>query len=203
MGVSRSHIKVCGAILAGGTAGRIGGISKGLIETDGGRSIIEVLAGEMKTAGVEEVVLSAIDVSPYEGLCFEIVTDLGERMGPIGGIEAVLEHFSGRCDGVLLMPCDVPNISAKEIGALIDRFVADGASVVMASSNEGRYHPLCAVVRDGMGKVVSESIKAGQRKVMNVWFDNNASIVDFDDESVFHNINTHDDLSKWSKKKGT
>ncbi len=122
-------------------------------------------------------------------------------MGPIGGIEAVLEYFAGRCDGVLLMPCDVPNIGAREIGALIDRFVSDDASVVIARSGVGRYHPLCAVVRDGMGKVVSDSIKAGERKVMNVWFANDASIVDFDDESVFHNINTHADLEEWSNDK--
>ncbi len=70
MGVSRSNMSVCGAILAGGTAGRIGGISKGLIETDGGLSIIESLAGEMKTAGVDDIVLSAIDILPYEGLGF-------------------------------------------------------------------------------------------------------------------------------------
>jgi len=198
MGISLSKIRICAGILAGGTAGRIGGIAKGLLETTPGSSIIETLAHQMKLAGIDEIVLSAIDPLPYENLPFPVVTDLGPRIGPIGGVEAVLDHFAGRCDAVMLMPCDVPNIRAAQMRILIDRFILDEALVVIPRTASGHFHPLCVIVRDSIAAKVSEAIKTGQRKVMNVWFENKASIIDFKDESVFQNINTHADLKKWS-----
>jgi molybdopterin-guanine dinucleotide biosynthesis protein A len=155
----------------------------------------------MKLAGVEDIVLSAIDATPYESLGFEIVTDHGPRIGPIGGVEAVLDHFAGRCDAVILMPCDVPNICADQILLLIDKLIADDSSVVIPRTAAGHFHPLCVVVRDGMAGNVSDAVKNGRRKVMNVWLENNASIIDFEDDSVFQNINTHADLKKWSETK--
>ena len=201
MNVSHSKIRVCGCILAGGKAGRIGGIAKGLIETASGTSIIDTLAVEMKLAGVEDIVLSAIDAAPYEGLGFQIVTDHGGRIGPIGGIEAVLDHFDGRCDAVILMPCDVPNIRATQIRILIEKLITDNSSVVIPRTAAGHFHPLSVVVGDGIAGNVSDAVKNGRRKVMDVWLENNASIIDFEDESVFQNINTHADLKNWSETK--
>jgi len=201
MDIRHSGISVCAGILAGGQAGRIGGIAKGLIETASGTSIIEALALEMKLAGIEDIVLSAIDTVSYEHLGFEIVTDHGPRIGPIGGVEAVLDHFAGRCDAVLLMPCDVPNIRAAQMRTLIDALIADESSVAIPRTAAGHFHPLCVVVRDGISGKVSDAIQTGERKLMNVWLENNASIIDFDDESVFQNINTRADLKDWSETK--
>lgn len=196
MAVSGFDMKICGAVLAGGQAGRLGGIAKGLISTSRGESMIENAMSQMRKAGVEDVVISANDGLPYGGLGVDIVGDLGGQIvGPLGGIEAALNYYRGKCEGVLVMPCDLPNITSKEIHALIERFVGSGASVVCARAADG-YHPLCAVIKVGVLEKVSAAIEMGQRRIMGLWFDNNVSVVDFENEAAFYNINTPADVGR-------
>ena len=202
MSLNRSKTRICGGILAGGTADRCGNIAKGLIEIEPGLTIIEHIAAQMKKAGVGEIVLSVIDTLPYQNLGFEMVTDKNCQIGPIGGIEALLGFFSGSCDAVLILPCDLPNITAVEIKKLIDMFSTAGPKVVVPRTAPGHFHPLCAVVSGEMKKTVTEAIKAGERKIMNIWRQNDVRIIDFKNERTFYNINTRSDLVRWLETKG-
>jgi len=199
----RPACRIAGAILAGGKARRLGGIVKGTLEVDPGVTIVQRLIGEFSRAGIEEVVIATGDPGPYLRYGREIVADIRPCMGPLGGIEAALEHLAGRCDAVLFLPCDLPRIGADEMSALRTAFAAGPARVVFAESGDFFGHALCSVVHIAVLPEVSAALDRGERRVRDLWRRLGALGVPFDDESRFLNINEPEDLNRWqaSRKK--
>jgi len=198
----KCNLKKCdiaGAILAGGDARRLGGIAKGAIEIDDGTSVIERLIEELTRAGICDIVIVANNPAPYQHYGVEIVSDNRAGIGPMGGIETGLGFFAGRYDAVMFMPCDLPNITASEMLALKKAFVESGVSVVFAETADFFWHPLCAVVHNGLAKDISTAIDRGRRKIRDVWRQVKALPVHFDNESAFFNINTLADMDRWRK----
>jgi len=115
----------------------------------------------------------------------------------LGGIEAGLAHFLGRACAVAFLPCDLPRITAAEISALKEAFLAGEARVVFAAAGGFFCHPLCAVVHNEAGEDISAAISRGERSVREVWAELNAAPVRFDAEDAFVNINTPRDLDEW------
>ena len=203
---------VAGAILAGGKASRLGGIAKGLLPGEGGISIVARLMAELEAAGIADVVISANDPQPYTVFGRPIVGDVHREIGPLGGIEAVLQYLAARCDGVVLLPCDLPNITAQEILKLLhvhqtqpDRIVvagtleADGIRSMPATLCE---HPLCAVVPVKVLPQISAAIAAAVYGVGRLWRSLDAVTVEIDDSAQLMNINTPEDLCGWRKSAG-
>ena len=195
----RCHIK--GAILAGGNASRMGGILKGFLKDGNGQPIIFRLIHEMRQSGIKDIVIVANDPLPYLDMDMEIIPDLRKGIGPIAGIEASLLHFTGQCDGVLFVPCDVPNITAKELMTLKDGFIDSEAGVVLAETEVFFWHPLCAVVHNDIASQISSAIDHGQRKVQRLWKQLGAVTVKFDDEAAFTNINSFSDINRLQENK--
>ena len=189
-------MRIIAAILAGGEASRLGRIAKGLLADAAGVSLIERLIGEAASAGIHEVVLSVNDPQPYLRFGKRLIADLHPGTGPLGGIEAVLEGLSGNCDSVLFLPCDLPNISARELTALLEahRRIPDLIAMIGTKDNE---HPLCAVVPVALRGVVSAAVRSGEYGVVRLWQRSNAIIVAVDDPSRLVNLNTPDDLCQW------
>jgi len=193
-----------GAILAGGKATRLGGAAKGLLQVGGcecernkGFSIIEKLIQALLQAGVEEVVILANDRRMYGSFGCEVVPDLRPGLGPLGGIEAALAYFAGRLDATVVLPCDVPGISAKEVKALTTAYAQGLERVVFARTGSSFCHPLCAVVHNGILSELSAAIDRGQRTVRDFWSTVGSAEAPFADANVFANINTPSDLQRW------
>ena len=195
--------KLAAAILAGGTAGRYGGAPKGLLEVTPGVSILENIIRELKSSGIEEIAIVANDPDPYKSYSLPIVPDLRTGIGPLGGMEAGLAHFAGRCDAVLFLPCDLPAITSEEISALTSASDKEPDLVVFARAGRFYGQPLCAVVPNAFREAISKAIDDGKRKVGEVWRELGAHIVHFDDPAPFFNVNTPDDMAAWHAcKKG-
>ncbi len=188
---------IAGAILAGGNARRIGGIAKGTLKTGEGVSIVERLINEMNDAGVSDIVIVANDPEPYQDYGVKIIADIRKGIGPIGGIEAGLVYFAGQSDAVMFVPCDMPNITAKEMLALKKAFIETPAPVMFAATSDFFWHPLCAVVHNGLVKQVSSAIDCGERKVRKIWQQVKAVRLLFDDETAFFNVNSSNDINRW------
>jgi molybdopterin synthase catalytic subunit len=188
-------LRVLAAILAGGLATRLGGNAKGLLRTPQG-TIIERLIAELTTAGIGDTIISANDPQPYVALGKAVIGDRRPRVGPLGGIEAALSHAASAYDAVLLLPCDLPNISAIEIRGLLTAFVRDPRRVAMAVTSDGRQHPLCAVVPVTLLPHVAQSIEAGEYGVGRVWNALGAGAVPVGDPEKLHNVNTLEDLNQ-------
>jgi molybdopterin-guanine dinucleotide biosynthesis protein A len=188
---------ISAAILAGGNASRLGGIAKGAIEVCSGVCIIERLIKELYAADINDIVIVANDSRPYRNCGVKIIPDIRTGCGPIGGVEAALVHFEGRCDAVMFVPCDMPNISYKELLALKEAFIETHKPVVFAKTTEFFWHPLCAVVHIGLKSTISAAIDSGQRTFRDLWYQMNAESVLFSGTEAFVNINDFADMENW------
>ena len=189
-------MKISAAILSGGNASRVGGVAKGLLVGAGDVSLIGRLIGELAIAGVQEVILSANDPQSYARFGKPVVADRHPGSGPLGGIEASLDYLAGRCESVLFVPCDLPNLSAAEMTALVAAHRSMPDRIVMAATAE-REHPLSAVVPVGALPAVSSAIRAGRYAVGRLWRELSAATVRFDDSASLLNINTPEVLHRW------
>jgi molybdopterin-guanine dinucleotide biosynthesis protein A len=87
----------------------------GVVWWSEGLSLVERLLGHMQQSGVAEMVIAANDIRPYTHLGCAVVTDHRRDGRPLTGIEAALAHYAGRHDAVLCVPCDLPELSAREM----------------------------------------------------------------------------------------
>jgi molybdopterin-guanine dinucleotide biosynthesis protein A len=191
------NTEIAAVILAGGSARRLGGIHKGMIQFPDGISIIEKLLAELSQIGIEEVAISANDPITYQVFSKEIIPDLRKGVGPLAGIEAGMRHFADRFDSVMFLPCDLPSITAKQLLALKSAFLVKKAPAVFARTSEFFYHPLCAVVHNGLANNISDAIENGIRRPLKLWFQLAAYPVLFDSDVPFFNINNVQDYNKW------
>jgi molybdopterin-guanine dinucleotide biosynthesis protein A len=189
--------RISAAILAGGEAARFGGRPKGRLELPGGRSIIEREIAELSAAGVRHIGIFTSDPRPYAHVGCEVVPDRRSGIGPLGGIETALLHHSGRCDAVLILPCDLPAITSREIAALIHAFHRSRADLVVAQTDPSLLQPLCALVRTSLRPAITQAITQGRRKVGALWRSLGAHPLHFDDPTPFFNINTPEDWERW------
>lgn len=190
-------MKICGAILAGGKAARMGGVHKGLIVGPDGQPIVSRLAHEMLAAGAEEVVLVTSDPSAYATTGLRAIKDLRPGLGPLAGIEAALLYFSSRCDGTLFAPCDMPNIGRAEMRRLISVFEEETEKLVVAQNAELLLEPLFSVVHNSLAGTVSAALDAKRCKVGELWLELGARAVHFEEMRPFVNLNTQEDVTSW------
>jgi molybdopterin-guanine dinucleotide biosynthesis protein A len=195
--------RIAGVILAGGHARRLGGMPKGTIRAGGQLSLIERLVVHLLRCGVEEIVVAANDAEPYAHLGCAIVPDKRTDAGPLAGIEAALEYFTGKCEAVLCLPCDLPALSAQEMSALLNAFALQGGPVVFAETQHAARHPLCAVIRTNTLPDISAALDRGMRAVGTVWSELGGTAVAFNNPERFTNINSPGDLEAWFAKQGS
>jgi len=194
---NRTERDIAAGILAGGRACRFSGCAKGLLEVPGGVSIIENALAAVAAAGIAPVTILANDPEPYERLGVEIVPDRRPGLGPLGGIEAALFHYAGRCEAVLVLPCDLPGITDLDVCALRAAFAESRPPAVVAATGDGFWHPLCAVARVDLLPAVSRALDAGRNGVYRLWRGVGAVPLYFDDAAPFFNVNTPADLDRW------
>ena len=107
-----------------------------------------------------KIVGSRPDLAAYAPL----VPDLREGCGPLSGIEAAL-HAS--IDYAVFIPVDLPLLPAAFFRLMISRPLRTGALCTIPQF-QGAAQPLCAVYHRRLLPAVSESLQAGDYKVMRV-----------------------------------
>ena len=192
---------VGGAILAGGKATRWGGIAKGLVEVAPGVTMLDRARQAMEGAGVRGIVIIATNGAPYAALGLPVIPDLRAEAGPLAGIEAALAHHAARHEATLILPCDLPGITAREARLLRAAFEETDSGVVVAVTRGSLWHPLCAVVHDRILPLITAALDHGERSVRRVWQEAGAAPVHFADPTPFINANTPEDLAQWQAEK--
>ena len=185
-----------GIILAGGRAGRMGGINKAFIEVGGERLIDRMLRVYRALFG--EIIISTN--SPLEYLDFDarIVTDIYRGKGPLGGIHAGLLHAT--CEHTFVSACDMPYLSESFIGHMIAQ--ADRYDLVVPVTASG-YESLHAIYSRRCLPVIESQIERGELKVSHLFKNfktleiHGDEIRRFDPEGrLFVNLNRPDDLNQ-------
>ncbi len=162
---------VCGLLLAGGQARRMGGGDK-CLQTLGGRTL---LARLIDTTGpqVDSLVINANgDPSRFAAYGLPVAADVVEGFaGPLAGVLTGLEWARDQaphCEWVVTVACDAPFAPADLVERLLASVQAENADMACASSG-GRDHPVfglwpVALAGDLRRALVEEDI----RKV-DVW----------------------------------
>jgi len=206
-----------GSILTGGTAGRMQGLPKGLLERTPGQTILDYLLTEMAHADLDPVLLLANDPGPYARFAGPVVQDLRRGQGPLGGIEAALSYAVNRrlADAVVFLPCDTPAIGRGEIARLRRSMELEPGGIKVAGVRSGEpgdsragtagsggmtQHPVCCAVHCSMLPAIAGCLDRGERRLRHVWRSLGAVTVEFDDDSVFLNLNTPGDLRVWRQR---
>jgi len=214
---SRSTGKIGAAILAGGKATRMGGVAKGRIEAASGVAIVQRSIRQFDLAGVDDVIIVSSDAAAYQEYGRPVIPDVRPGMGPLGGIEAALRYFAGRCDtdvhnlqcaskvydAVIFVPCDLPRINAGELRKLLDAFDPAADRVVYARTGVFFDHPLCSVVHNALLPEIEAAIDRGDRAVGKLWRSVGGRAVCFEDDTAFVNLNTLEDLNAWQSRQKT
>ena len=199
MNIVSKNKTIAAAILAGGNASRLGGVAKGTLNVGKGIYIVDRLIKELYESGISKVIIITNDSIPYLNCGVKIISDIRSGIGPLGGIEAALVYFENKFDAVMFVPCDMPNITAKELLALKQAFFETNNYVVFAETESFFWHPLCAVVHIGLKEYISFAVDHGQLKIRDLWKQFNAKTVQFLESNAFLNINDFEDLKKWQK----
>ena len=125
------------AILAGGTARRLGGVRKALLTLDG-VPIIERQLAELRTLA-DPIFIVAPDPGPFGYLGLRVVPDRIPGCGALGGVYTAT--VESPCDRVLVVACDMPFLDAEFLEYLANHHDGD---IVIPRSRRG-LEPLCAI----------------------------------------------------------
>lgn len=131
-------MEITGIILAGGKAGRMGGIDKALI-TVKGKTIIERTVETLRDVVDDIIVVSGNDYN-FKGINVTMVRDIEKDKGPIMGIYSGL--IASKTEWNFICGCDMPYLNSSIILTLIENIRESEAVVPVA---DGRKEPLCAL----------------------------------------------------------
>jgi molybdopterin-guanine dinucleotide biosynthesis protein A len=188
---------VAAAVIAGGPARRLGGVTKAMLTVQG-RSIAARQL-ELLRDLFPRVIVVANDPAPWRELSVEIVPDRLVDQGPLGGIHAALTATPEHA-GVVCVAGDMPFIAPELLRRLRDR--APEALAVAARSG-GRPEPLLARYDRRVLPVLEAQLRAGRRAahellatVTATWLDELELRAIDPDLRSFINVNTPEDLAR-------
>lgn len=184
--------RIHGLVLAGGRGSRMGGVDKGLMQLDGrplAAHVVERLARQS-----HRVLISANrNLEAYAALGCEVLTDPPglEFAGPLAGMLAGLNALPADA-WLLTAPCDCPQPPAD----LAARLLAAARPHGLAFARAGREHPAHALLHARMREPLAAHLQAGGCAVLGWMRSQPHGVAQFDDETVFANLNTPADLER-------
>ena len=186
---------ITGLILAGGRSSRmaLSGVArdKALIAFKGRRLIDHVY--EKLAPQVGGVMINANqNHEQFKSFKVRVVSDaIGDYAGPLAGLHAGL--FASKRPFLITVPCDSPFFPDDLVARMFDALESTGSAVAIAMSGD-QPHPVFALVRRAVLLHLSDFLKQGGRKI-DAWYDTLTTVqVDFNDDALFGNINTPQEL---------
>lgn len=185
---------LCGAVLAGGRATRMGGRDKGLIELNGEPLVAHVL--RRLRPQVDTLLINANrHRDDYARYGCPVVADpdgIDAFSGPLAGVLALLQHSTRT---LLTAPCDSPLLADDYATRMLEALQHSGADLAVASDGD-RLQPVFLIIKHEITENLRIYLERGERKI-DRWFAQLDWIsVDFSDRpTMFLNINTPDQLA--------
>ena len=172
-----------GAVLCGGASRRMG-VEKATLPV-GGVAMARRVADVLRLAGCSPVVAVGGDSQELRPLELDHVDDEFPGEGPLGGILTALAHSAPAA----VVACDLPNIKAVTITALIDALGSHDAAVAFTD----RAEPLCAVWSPAAVAPLRAQFIAGERAIHRAIDGLDIAWIKVPPADL-RNINTPDDL---------
>ena len=167
------------------------GRDKALLPIDGTPMALKV-AGALRVGGCETVVAIGGAAEALAAAGLPTIADRWPGEGPLGGVITALEHFAD-ANVVVVAACDLPQLSAQTVAALIYELNAAPARTDVAMAMTDRRQPLCAAWRPRAATLLSTVFAVGGRRLLDALAD--LEVVDLlVAPELLINVNTPDDL---------
>lgn len=150
-----------GAILAGGSARRLGGVAKGLIEI-GGERMIDRVARALREVTERIVVVSSNEAASGWLGGVDVIPDDEPGSGPMGGIASALRATGG---DVLAVAWDSAFVNGALLGPLVT--AETGYDVVLWSLPSGT-EPLIGLYRQSALPTIDAALARGERRARDI-----------------------------------
>ncbi|MDF2119605.1 molybdenum cofactor guanylyltransferase MobA [Roseiarcaceae bacterium H3SJ34-1] len=191
---------ICGTILAGGLARRLGGGDKSLREV-AGRTILDRTIARLQPHCAALAINANGDPARFAAFGLPVIADSIEGYaGPLAGILAGMDWCAEtypNAGWLVTAPADCPFLPVDFVPRLIGEQDASNANIIVAESG-GRTHPVTALWRLGLREALrSHLIQDGSHKVESWIRSQRWTAVRWPDDPYdpFFNINTPDDLA--------
>ena len=175
-----------GLVLAGGKSTRMGE-DKSLISYFGLEH--RIYLAKMIAPFCEKTYISCQENQLSENLdgCNPLI-DLVPSKGPMSGlISAFLTHPNAAW---LVIPCDLPLFSAKNITQLITERNVQGIATVFSSANHDYPEPLIGIWEPSAFPLIEQQYKVGNYSLLNILNNNHIFLVPALDPEGLTNVNT-------------
>jgi len=122
--------------------------------------------------------------------------DLYPGQGPLGAILTALQQTSA--DWNLIVACDMPEISAPFLRALLDAAERWDVDVLLPAGPSHRVEPLCAVYHRRVRQPIYNAFENGIRKITAALDGLRAAVLLVPDAIAFQNVNTPEDWAQYA-----
>jgi molybdopterin-guanine dinucleotide biosynthesis protein A len=192
--------QITGVVLAGGLGRRMGGVNKGLEELRGrplAAWVIDRLAPQVGTL----LINANQNGERYAEFGYPVVADaIPDFAGPLAGLHAALS--AAQTPYVATAPCDSPFLPVDLVFRLFSALTAENAQIAVARTGD-QPHPVFCLCKREVLPHLTDYLAAGERKFAR-WYATLVSVeVAFDDQpEAFENINTREELARFSGPSG-
>ena len=180
-------------ILAGGQSKRMQVQNKATVLFEG-KPLITHVIDRMKTQAKHTVINTHRNQKDFEIFHLPLIDDILDiQEGPLLGILTSLQAI--KTDWIQFVPCDTPNLPNDLIAILMEEVEAEKTLVAVPETSDG-LQSTCLLCHSSTLNNLQIFFNQGGRKIED-WIRQLAfSIVQFNDESQFLNINTQEELKK-------
>jgi len=159
--MERALSDVNGYVLAGGKSSRMGR-DKALLEL-AGKPLVQLAVEKLRQVCAQVFVLGGrSELAGYAPL----VRDLHEGCGPLGGIEAALEHSANEWN--LFMAVDMPFLPAGFLAGWVRSVTARESARVAMFTVDGRVQPALCLLHKEITHYVRGALERGEFKLLPV-----------------------------------
>ena len=193
-------LDVEGFILVGGASTRMGE-DKSRLLVDGHTTTRWIEAALKPVTGSVKLVGSSVT---REDINLPAVSDLQDRWGPLGGIQAALRACT--TEHCFIVACDLPFVTSELFASLLASRDSAGASsdAIVPLQEDGRPQPLCAVYRCAPCLAAAEKVIANNEHTPRAMLDLvNTRYIEFKElahlahsEYFFFNLNRREDYER-------
>jgi molybdenum cofactor guanylyltransferase len=159
-----------------------------------GRPLVAAVAGAVAAAAGSATLVGNPVLSTVTG--FPALPDAFPGEGPLGGILTALRHTAA--DWNLIVACDMPELTAPFLAALLDAAQFCDCDVLLPVSQGGLVEPLCAVWHRRVSGAVETAFAAGVRKITAALAGLRSVPYRVTEITPFQNVNTPEDWSGYA-----
>jgi molybdopterin-guanine dinucleotide biosynthesis protein A len=189
-----------GIILAGGLSKRMG-TDKGLLMLDD-KTMVEHLYEKLSPV-CKSIILVTNKPEDYQEIADRLnmllVTDVIKQLGPLSGVHAGLG--ASDADYNMVLACDMPNANPAKFIEFSKQAMKEGAQLIVAEANDGRYHSLHAIYHKDCQFVIEQQLMKYRLKISELINLVSTYIMQADEigAEMFFNMNTPEEYLKTEK----